>query len=88
MVLATDVQYIGFKELRQASLYSVQMYGGSLQTFSLQQTDGEYLKSRIIYPTTSSSAHKKCFLGIVYKYVDRLVESWISIMRVSRVSAL
>jgi len=58
MVLATDVQYIGFKELRQVSLCSVQMYGGSLQTFSLQQTDGEYLKSRIIYPTTSPSAHK------------------------------
>ena len=62
-------------------MYSVQMYGDSLQTFSLQQTDGEYLKSRIIYPTTSSSAHNKCFLGIVYKYADRLIESWFSIMR-------
>ena len=28
MVLATDIQYIGYKELRQISLYSVQMYGG------------------------------------------------------------
>ena len=66
---------IEIKELLQVFLYSVQMYGGSLQTFSLQQTDGEYLKSRIIYPTTSSSAHNKCFLGIVYKYADRLIES-------------
>ena len=28
MVLATDIQYIGYKELRQVSLYSVQMYEG------------------------------------------------------------
>ena len=28
MVLATDIQYIGVKELRQVSLYSVQMFGG------------------------------------------------------------
>ena len=30
----------------------------SLQTFSLRQTDGEHIKSRIIYPTSSPSAHK------------------------------
>ena len=29
MVLATDIQYIGFKELWQVYLYSVQIYGGS-----------------------------------------------------------
>ena len=28
IVLATDIQYIGVKELRQVSLYSVQMFGG------------------------------------------------------------
>ena len=27
-VLATDIQYTGVKELRQVSLYSVQMFGG------------------------------------------------------------
>ena len=30
----------------------------TLQTFSLRQTDGELIKSRIIYPPTSPSAHK------------------------------
>ena len=29
----------------------------SLQTFSLQQTDGEHIKSRIFNPPTSPSAH-------------------------------
>ena len=28
MVLATNIQYIGFKGLRQVYLYFVQMYGG------------------------------------------------------------
>ena len=28
MVLATDIQYIGYKGLRQVYLYSVQIYGG------------------------------------------------------------
>ena len=28
MVLATDIQYIGVKELRQVSLYSVQIFVG------------------------------------------------------------
>ena len=28
MVLATDIQYIGYKGLRQVCLYSVQIYGG------------------------------------------------------------
>ena len=28
MVLATDMQYIGYKGLRQVYLYSVQIYGG------------------------------------------------------------
>ena len=32
--------------------------GSALQTFSLRQTDGELIKSRIIYPPTSPSAHK------------------------------
>ena len=28
MVLATDIQYIGYKSLRQVYLYSVHIYGG------------------------------------------------------------
>jgi len=28
MVLATNIQYIGYKGLRQVYLYSVQIYGG------------------------------------------------------------
>ena len=28
MVLAADIQYIGYKGLRQVYLYSVQIYGG------------------------------------------------------------
>ena len=30
----------------------------TLQTFGLRQTDGEHIKSRIIYPSTSPSVHK------------------------------
>ena len=31
--IATDIQYIGYKGLRQVYLYSVQMYGGFVREF-------------------------------------------------------
>ena len=45
-------------DLQSMSIRPTNIDNPILQTFSLRQTDGEHIKSRIIYPTTSPSAHK------------------------------